>query len=83
MELLTGIIILAIVGLVAPNPAARTESVDDTISQMRSNCENGVDSMDCLKLKVINFFDTVFKTDNYKVSVQISDKKIIFNIFIC
>ena len=41
--------------------------MDGLVEEMRANCAEGVDSMACMKYKVVNFLDMIFKKDNYQV----------------
>ncbi|KFB51867.1 AGAP012549-PA-like protein [Anopheles sinensis] len=71
------VVIAAVVmmaGLVAANPAAskpafwKDTPMDGMVREMRSLCETDKDSAACLKLKIMNFLDTVFKKDNFQIS---------------
>jgi Protein of unknown function (DUF1676) len=37
------------------------------VEEMRASCNDESDSLACMKLKLMNFLDTVFKKDNFKV----------------
>lgn len=45
--------------------------VDGLVEEMRSLCNDENDSFSCMKLKVMNFLDTVLKKDNYKLTEDI------------
>lgn len=41
--------------------------MDSMVEQMRSSCDDGSDSLACMKYKVATFLDTIFKKDNYQL----------------
>lgn len=66
------LVIIAFVGVTVANPAIKSgfwkgTPLDGMIEEMRSNCDNGIDSLACIKVKVMNFIDTISKKDNYQV----------------
>lgn len=71
-----GVIVLVTLttGLISANPAKpsfwKNTPLDDVVNEMRSNCADGNDSFACIKYKVINFLDTIFKKDSYKVGLK-------------
>lgn len=49
--------------------------VDGMVDEMRSLCNDENDSFSCMKLKVMNFIDTVLKKDNYKITEDVEVKQ--------
>lgn len=64
--------LVVMAGLVHSNPAKpafwKGTPVDSFVEEMRSMCNDENDSFSCMKLKVMNFLDTVMKKDNYKIT---------------
>lgn len=56
----------------ASNPAKpafwKGTPLDNMVEEMRSNCADGSDAISCMKFKVLNFLDTIFKKDTYQVN---------------
>lgn len=65
-----------IVGVCAGNPAKpafwKGTPLDNMVEEMRSNCADGSDAMSCMKFKVLNFLDAIFKKDTYQVCQYLS-----------
>lgn len=66
------IVIVALIGVAAANPAAKQSfwkgtPMDSMVEEMRSSCSDGNDPLACMKYKVMNFLDTLFKKDSYQV----------------
>lgn len=61
--------LMAITGFAAANPQSfwKGTPMDGMVEQMRSMCNEENDALSCMKFKVMNFLDTVFKKDNYQV----------------
>lgn len=83
------ILSVALVGLAAANPASQPAfwkgtPMDGMVEEMRSMCSSDNDSGACLKYKIMNFLDTVFKKDNFQVGLcsGFSDFDTEFNRFI-
>lgn len=67
------LLIIVISGLAAGNPAAKQSfwkgtPMDGMVEEMRSSCTDGNDALACMKFKVMNFLDTIFKKDSYQVN---------------
>ncbi|KXJ68145.1 hypothetical protein RP20_CCG005446 [Aedes albopictus] len=67
------ILSVALVGLAAANPASQPAfwkgtPMDGMVEEMRSMCSSDNDSGACLKYKIMNFLDTVFKKDNFQLT---------------
>lgn len=68
------IVIVALIGFAAANPAAKQSfwkgtPMDSMVEEMRSSCSDGNDALACMKFKVMNFLDSVFKKDSYQVII--------------
>lgn len=65
-------VIAVSIGFVCSNPAKpafwKGTPVDGLVQEMRSLCNDENDSFACMKLKVMNFLDTIMKKDNYKIT---------------
>lgn len=65
------VVIVALIELAMSNPAKpsfwKGTQLDSTVEEMRSNCATGSDAIACMKFKVVNFLDTIFQKDNFKV----------------
>lgn len=65
------LVIVCCIGQIMANPAKgafwKGTPLDSMVEEMRSNCASGTDSLACMKFKVINFLDTIFKKDNFQV----------------
>lgn len=70
--LLCVVVIAVSTGFVHSNPAKpafwKGTPVDGLVDEMRSMCNDENDSFSCMKLKVMNFLDTIVKKDNYKIT---------------
>lgn len=70
--LLCVVVIAVSTGFVHSNPAKpafwKGTPVDGLVAEMRSMCNDENDSFSCMKLKVMNFLDTIVKKDNYKIT---------------
>ncbi|XP_058811394.1 uncharacterized protein LOC131676291 [Topomyia yanbarensis] len=67
------ILTVALVGLAGANPASKPAfwkgtPMDGMVEEMRSLCSTDGDSGACLKYKIMDFLDTVFKKDNFKLT---------------
>lgn len=66
------VVIALSAGFVHSNPAKpafwKGTPVDGLVEEMRSMCNDDNDSFSCMKLKVMNFLDTILKKDNYKIT---------------
>jgi hypothetical protein len=40
------------------------------IEEMRASCNDESDNLACMKYKLMNFLDTIFKKDNFKVGCK-------------
>ncbi|KAG4068787.1 hypothetical protein HA402_002478 [Bradysia odoriphaga] len=64
-------LIVGLVQLAVCNPAKpsfwKGTQLDSTVEEMRSNCATGSDAIACMKFKVVNFLDTIFQKDNFKL----------------
>lgn len=50
------------------NPAFwENTPIDNTIAEVRSLCNEKNDAFSCAKYRFMNFLDTIFKQDNFKV----------------
>lgn len=72
------IVIVALIGLAAANPAAKQSfwkgtPMDGMVEEMRSSCSDGNDALACMKFKVMNFLDSIFKKDSYQVLKKIKN----------
>lgn len=47
---------------------------DGSVAEMRSMCNNDKDSFSCMKLKIVEFIETVMKKDNFKITDDIEVK---------
>ncbi|EDS33690.1 osiris 19 [Culex quinquefasciatus] len=70
------VLAVAIVGLAGANPASKPAfwkgtPMDGMVEEMRSMCSSDDDSGACLKYKIMNFLDTVFKKDNFQLTDDI------------
>ena len=45
--------------------------IDGMVEEVRSLCIQNTDSASCLKLKIMNFLDTVLQKDNFKVKLSV------------
>lgn len=70
--LLCVVVIAVSTGFVHSNPAKpafwKGTPVAGLVDEMRSMCNEENDSFSCMKLKVMNFLDTIVKKDNYKIT---------------
>lgn len=66
------VVIAVSAGFVHSNPAKpafwKGTPVDGLVEEMRSMCNEENDSFSCMKLKVMNFLDTILKKDSYKLT---------------
>jgi Protein of unknown function (DUF1676) len=62
-------------GFVFANPTKpafwKGTPVDGLVEEMRSMCNEENDSFSCMKLRVMNFLDTVLKKDSYKLTEDV------------
>ena len=69
------VVIAVSTGFVHSNPAKpafwKGTPVDGLVEEMRSMCNDENDSFSCMKLKVMNFLDTIVKKDSYKLTEDI------------
>ncbi|XP_058059622.1 uncharacterized protein LOC131210398 [Anopheles bellator] len=71
------VVIVALVsGMVSANPANKPAfwkgtPMDGMVEEMRSLCSTENDSVACMKFKIMNFFDTIFRKDNFQVSEDV------------
>lgn len=45
--------------------------IDGMVEEVRSLCIQNTDSASCLKLKIMNFLDTVLQKDKFKVKLSV------------
>lgn len=56
------------IAVASASPAKPSLWNDGAIAEMRSLCNNEKDSFSCMKLKVVDFIETIMKKDNFKLS---------------
>lgn len=65
------IVCLAILAAVGAQPAKpegwKGSSMDSMMEQTKSECAQKNDEMACMKFKVLNLLDQIFRKDNFKV----------------
>lgn len=68
------VLIVGLIQMAVSNPAKpsfwKGTQLDSTVEEMRSNCATGSDAIACMKFKVVNFLDTIFQKDNFKVAMK-------------
>lgn len=73
------VVIAVSTGFVHSSPAKpafwKGTPVDGLVDEMRSLCNEENDSFACMKLKVMNFLDTVLKKDNYKITDDVEVRR--------
>lgn len=57
------------------SPAKPTLWNDGAVAEMRSLCNNDKDSFSCMKLKIVDFIETVMRKDNFKITDDIEIKQ--------
>ncbi|XP_055586226.1 uncharacterized protein LOC129738922 [Uranotaenia lowii] len=67
------ILAVALIGLSSASPASKPAfwkgtPMDGMVEEMRSMCSSDNDSGACLKYKIMNFLDTIFKKDNFQLT---------------
>ncbi|XP_055905659.1 uncharacterized protein LOC129941132 [Eupeodes corollae] len=62
------IVLVAVIGLAAANPAVRPTNMEHMIDEMTGKCNTGADSLACVKVRAMRFLDTVMSKDDFKVS---------------
>lgn len=76
------VVVVALMQVAVCNPAKpsfwKGTQLDSTVEEMRSNCATGSNAIACMKFKVVNFLDTIFQKDNFKVVYCIIDPLISF-----
>ncbi|XP_012255483.2 uncharacterized protein LOC105685706 [Athalia rosae] len=65
-------VLCALVALAAAQPAKtdfwRGTSMDTMVDQMKTDCAQKNDEISCMKFKVLNLLDQIFRKDSFKVS---------------
>lgn len=73
------VVIAVFTGFVHSSPAKpafwKGTPVDGLVDEMRSLCSEENDSFACMKLKVMNFIDTILKKDNYKITDDVEVRR--------
>ncbi|XP_074100326.1 DUF1676 domain-containing protein Osi19 [Cotesia typhae] len=66
------IVLTVVVALAAAQPAKieawKSSNMDSIVEQTKSDCARNNDDMACMKFKVLNLLDQIFRKDNFKVS---------------
>ncbi|XP_044594875.1 uncharacterized protein LOC123272241 [Cotesia glomerata] len=66
------VVLTAVVALAAAQPAKieawKSSNMDSIVEQTKSDCARNNDDMACMKFKVLNLLDQIFRKDNFKVS---------------
>ncbi|XP_008548253.1 uncharacterized protein LOC103571756 [Microplitis demolitor] len=66
------IVMATVVALAVAQPAKtdswKSTSMDSIVEQTKSDCARNNDDMACMKFKVLNLLDQIFRKDNFKVS---------------
>lgn len=68
--MITCVALVCLIGGATAGPqraSAGAAITDSIVAEMRSNCESGADSLECMKFKVAAFLDSVFKQGDYKL----------------
>lgn len=64
-------VLCALVALAAAQPAKtdfwKGTSMDTMVDQMKSDCSQKNDEISCMKFKVLNLLDQIFRKDSFKV----------------
>lgn len=80
-------VVLIAFGCISANPAKPVSwmgtPVDGLVEEVRSLCNDENDSFSCMKLKVMNFLDTILKKDSYKVPMKFNKLFEMFDRNIC
>ncbi|XP_059610873.1 uncharacterized protein LOC132257852 [Phlebotomus argentipes] len=64
---------VAVVGFTSAVPAIQDgpRRLDNSVETMRSACNDDSDAFSCLKFKVINFLDSLFKKDRFEITSEV------------
>lgn len=68
------IVMATVVALAVAQPAKtdswKSTSMDSIVEQTKSDCARNNDDMACMKFKVLNLLDQIFRKDNFKVLIS-------------
>lgn len=68
------LVICAIVAVAAAQPAKNDlwggTGIDSVVEQTKTDCAQKNDQVACMKFKVLNLLDQIFRKDSYKVSYK-------------